>query len=139
MNWTATPSAFPQGLSKLSADTKWKFVAHNRFWGDDTQYAKQNGGKYDFIVERQNHKAIPVSQSFWNELMNFSKTWGMVVYEQDWLHNEWEGLNATLSSATLSTDWLHQMGAGAQQAGVWIQYCMAYGQQLRGREGRVDL
>ena len=40
------------------------------------------------------------------------------------LHNEWEGLNATLSSATLSTDWLHQMGAAATKAGVTVQYCM---------------
>ena len=40
------------------------------------------------------------------------------------LHNEWEGLNATLSSATLSTDWLRQMGAAATKAGVTVQYCM---------------
>ena len=36
-------------------------------------------------------------------------------------------MNATLSSATLSTQWLHQMGAGATKAGVTVQYCMAYG------------
>jgi hypothetical protein len=59
--------------------------------------------------------------------MESSKEWGMAVYEQDWLHNEWEGMNATLTSATLSTEWLHQMGAGATKAGVTIQYCMAYG------------
>lgn len=45
----------------------------------------------------------------------------------DWLHNEWEGLNATLSSPTLATEWLQQMGAGAAKVGVPIQYCMAYG------------
>ena len=50
----------------------------------------------------------------------------MLVYEQDWLHNEWEKLNATLSSATLSTRWLKQMGEGARKAGVPIQYCMAF-------------
>ncbi len=37
---------------------------------------------------------------------------------------------ATLSSATLSTKWLHQMGEGARQAGVWVQYCMAYGRHF---------
>ena len=26
--------------------------------------------------------------------MASSKAWGMAVYEQDWLHNEWEGLNS---------------------------------------------
>ena len=130
VNWTATPTAFPDGLAKLSKDTGWKYTAHNRYWGSDVAYAKQNGGKYDFIVEKSHGKSIPTTQAFWNALMNSSKAWGMAVYEQDWLHNEWEGLSATLSSATLSTSWLKQMGAGASQAGVWVQYCMAYGRHL---------
>ena len=41
---------------------------------------------------------------------------------KDWLHNEWEGLDATLQSATLSRDWLLQMGAGAQKHGLFVQY-----------------
>ena len=69
----------------------------------------------------------PDDQEFWDYLMASSKAWGMQVYEQDWLHNEWEKMNATLSSATLSTRWLHQMGAGATKSNVTIQYCMAYG------------
>jgi len=52
---------------------------------------------------------MPDSQAFWDYLMSYSKGWGMAVYEQDWLHNEWEGLNCTLSSATLSTQWLKQV------------------------------
>ena len=43
-NWTATPEAFPGGLAALSAQTGWKYVAHNRYWGNDVVYAKQNGG-----------------------------------------------------------------------------------------------
>ena len=125
-NWTATPEAFPGGLKKLSTDTDWKYVAHNRYWSPAVAYAKQNGGQYDFIIEK-GHNAIPTSQAFWDYLMVSSKEWGMAVYEQDWLHNEWEGMNATLTSATLSKEWLHQMGAGATKAGVTIQYCMAYG------------
>ena len=101
-NWTATPEAFPGGLKKLSADTNWTYVAHNRYWSPAVAYAKQNGGQYDFIIEK-GHNAIPTSQAFWDYLMASSKEWGMAVYEQDWLHNEWEGMSATLTSATLST------------------------------------
>ena len=57
-----------------------KYVAHNRYWGSAVEYAKQNHGKYDFIVE--GIKAIPTSQQFWNDLMNESKAWGMATYEQ---------------------------------------------------------
>jgi hypothetical protein len=28
--------------------------------------------------------------------MRTSKAWGLIVYEQDWLHNEWEKMDATL-------------------------------------------
>ena len=51
---------------------------------------------------------------------------GLMVYEQDWLHNEWEGLKCTLQSATLAREWLLQMGKGAKDNGLFIQYCMAY-------------
>ena len=172
-NWSATPDAFPLGLAKLSQDTGWKYVAHNRYWSTANVCkvaalprfptsrlanpdcvtiadAKQNGGDFEFIIEKGG-KAIPTTQRFWDYLMRVSKEWGMAVYEQDWLHNECkivilsrfvavrlanpksitisgEGLNATLSSATLSTDWLHQMGAAATKAGVTVQYCMVRAQ-----------
>ena len=35
-------------------------AAHNRYWAADTTYARKNGGKYDFIVEKE--KAIPVDK-----------------------------------------------------------------------------
>jgi hypothetical protein len=44
------------------------------------------------------------------------------VREQDWLHNEWEKLDATLQSATLPREWLLQMGRAAADHGIKIQY-----------------
>ena len=68
-----------------------------------------------------------------------SETWlgcvagrGLLVYEQDWLHNEWEGLQCTLESATLSREWLLQMGNAAQANDLFIQYCMAYSRCVTG-------
>ena len=109
-NWSATPDAFPLGLAKLSQDTGWKYVAHNRYWSTANVCkvaalprfptsrlanpdcvtiadAKQNGGDFEFIIEKGG-KAIPTTQRFWDYLMRVSKEWGMAVYEQDWLHNE---------------------------------------------------
>ena len=34
------------------------------------------------------------------------------MYEQDWMYNEWQGLNATQHSPTLGRDWLLMMGKG---------------------------
>ena len=57
-------------------------MAHNRYWSDATPYARQNGGRYAFVVEPENHKAIPTSQAFWDDLMAASAAWGLGVYEQ---------------------------------------------------------
>ena len=104
-NWSATPDAFPLGLAKLSQDTGWKYVAHNRYWSTANVCkmvtlsrchnpslanpesitiadAKQNGGDFEFIIEKGG-KAIPTTQRFWDYLMRVSKEWGMAVYEQD--------------------------------------------------------
>jgi len=58
---------------------------------------------------------------------------GMVVYEQDWMYNEMQGLNSTLQNATLGGAWLEMMGAGADHAlpdPVGIQYCMTFPRML---------
>ena len=108
---------------------------------DDNVYAKQNGGKYNFFVEPQapkgpGHKSgpgesglsIPDDQNLWDDLMT-NKTEHeipLVVYEQDWMYNEWQGLNVTQQSPTMGRDWLMQMGAGAAKSNVSVQYCMTF-------------
>ena len=42
------------------------------------------------------------------------------------MYNELEGVEALLTNVTLGRQWLLQMGAGAEVAGVTIQLCMAY-------------
>jgi len=135
--WDATASTFPNGLKSFAARTGWQFQMHNRMWSDDNVYAKQNGGNYEFIVEplppsgSQNPvvgasgMAIPTEQALWDDLIANKTKNGvpMVVYEQDWLYNEWEGVEAARSSPTLGRQWLMQMGAGAAKAAVGVQYC----------------
>eukprot|EP00041_Stephanoeca_diplocostata_P022194 m.526816 g.526816 ORF g.526816 m.526816 type:complete len:797 (-) comp22006_c0_seq1:232-2622(-) len=123
-NWTARSNVFPDGLAGLYKRTGLVSQAHNRYWAPNVDYAKQNGGTYDFIVEP--HMSIPNSQQFWDDLMYNASLWGMQVYEQDWLFTEFQGLNATLENATLGRDWLMQMGEGARKVNAGIQYCMSY-------------
>eukprot|EP01012_Entosiphon_sulcatum_P006732 TRINITY_DN13233_c0_g1_i2.p1 TRINITY_DN13233_c0_g1~~TRINITY_DN13233_c0_g1_i2.p1 ORF type:complete len:763 (+),score=129.91 TRINITY_DN13233_c0_g1_i2:23-2290(+) len=127
-NWTAMPDIFPSNLTGLFEKTDWPVQGHNRYWAPDTTYAKHNGGTFDFIVEK--NFSIPTQQEFWDFLIGDSKKWGLVVYEQDWLFNEFEGLNATLSSATLAGQWLTQMGVAADKVGIAIQYCMSWGRHI---------
>eukprot|EP00659_Diplonema_papillatum_P007521 gene7521-11520_t len=126
-NWTAMPSIFPDGIGAVTEKTHWPIVAHNRYWSSNTDYAKQNGGKYNFLVEpnSQSGVAIPQDQEFWDDLLAEAKVWGLATYEQDWLNDEFNWLNCTRSSPTVAKNWLRQMGAAARKNDVHVQYCMS--------------
>ena len=129
--WEPRPEVFPSGLEAFVTATGWRTQLHNRYWSSDTTYAKQNGGAYDFIVEPLNQLAIPAEGAFWDDLLrNASRRFGMAVYEQDWLYNEFNGLNATRQQLGLARAWLLQMGDGAERAGATVQYCMTYARML---------
>jgi hypothetical protein len=131
--WVPAPNTFSRsnataagidGLASFHNKTGWHITAHNRMWGVENVYAKQNGGKYKWIFEGK--EAVPLEQSFWDDLMAQAKAWGLYVYEQDWLFTEYVGTNATLESATLPRQWLMQMGRAAEKADLVIQYCMLW-------------
>ena len=49
-NWTARGDIYPHGADYVYNETGWPVVAHNRWWSGDTDYAKQNGGAWEFAV-----------------------------------------------------------------------------------------
>jgi hypothetical protein len=84
LNWTAMPTIFPggnAGIRNLTASTGWKVIAHNRYWSNDTTYASQSGGPWEFYVDAANspaggETAVPLQQSFWESLLTDSvKEW----------------------------------------------------------------
>lgn len=70
--------------------------------------------------------ALPLEQRFWDHLFSKGRSWSLHTYEQDWLHNEFLTLNATLSTVHQARTWLLQMGESAARHGIFLQYCMAY-------------
>ena len=95
-------------------------------WSNNTDYAVANGGKFRFS-DSTAPMVVPLEQRFWDHLLgNAAKNWGLTVYEQDWLFNEFEGVPLLTQNATAGRNWLLQMGRAAETAGVTIQLCMAY-------------
>jgi hypothetical protein len=101
--WDALPSTFPgsdgrggdRALDELANATGWSIVAHARFFAADTSYALQNGGRYDFVVEKgrfgahpvDGGLALPVDARFWHELLR-NKTRAIRLLagvELDWM------------------------------------------------------
>jgi len=125
-NWTAMPSIFPNGMKYIYDQTGWLVQGHNRYWSMDTNYAKANGGKWNFILDPTSEYALPDDQEFWNFLMQSSRKWGLTTYEQDWLDDEFDRFLPLTTSATLGRTWLKQMGTAAANNGISIQYCMSH-------------
>ncbi|XP_070576650.1 uncharacterized protein [Ptychodera flava] len=123
-NWTAMPDVFPHGMQYLYDKIDLPMSAHNRWWTATTDYAKVNGGRWNFIVEKDVGYAIPQDAEFWNYLMSTSREWGLILYEQDWLNNEFEHMHATLQNVSVGRNWLIQMGQGAAMNDITILYCM---------------
>ncbi|CAH1776345.1 unnamed protein product, partial [Owenia fusiformis] len=123
ISWDAMPQIFPNGLEYIYNKTKLPVIAHNRWWSSKVKYAKDNGGKYNFIIEK--FKSMPDDEQFWIDLLAHSKTWGLVTYEQDWLNVEFSGMERAISDLDLGSRWLTQMARGAAANNMTIQYCMA--------------
>lgn len=127
-NWSAQTDLFPHGLEYVYEKTKWKIQAHNRYWALDNNYSKNYGGSYEFIEDNIKQGSVPAEERFWYDLLSYpQKNWGLIVYEQDWLFNEfYQYVGQMLSNVNLARDWLLQMGKSAQANHLTIQYCMPY-------------
>ncbi len=125
-NWTARSDIFPRGIHYVVNMTDLPIVAHNRYFSTDTDYAKQNGGKYDFIIDKGDI-ALPNDPTFWRDLLKEARDeWNMIVYEQDWLLTEFGRLKELEMDLGFGKTWLGEMGEAAEELGITIQYCMAW-------------
>ncbi|XP_046547852.1 uncharacterized protein LOC124257767 isoform X1 [Haliotis rubra] len=128
VTWSAQPKIFPNGMQWLYNKTQYPVVAHSMYWSSNTTYATANGGKYEFVIDGP--KALPLEERFWTDLLADARKWGLFVYEQDYLRNEFEGINKLLTDIDLGRQWLTQMGNGAAKNGLTIQYCMSFPRHL---------
>ncbi|VDI03427.1 Hypothetical predicted protein [Mytilus galloprovincialis] len=121
--WTARPEVFPHGIQSVQQYTRWPMGAHNKYWSVDNVYAKQNGGKYNFVMSPI--VAVPNDTSFWYDLMKNATSWGLKMYEQDWLNIETLFSHDLAEDLSLGERWLTEMGNAAEFNNITIQYCMS--------------
>lgn len=121
--WDTRPDVFPDGLEYMFKTTNMPVALHSKYWSIDNTYAKQNGGKYDFIIDGIG--ALPLQAEFWEDLFNNASKWGMFMYEQDWLNGELDRVDKLKTDLFLGEQWLTQMHAAAAKQYNSIQYCMA--------------
>ena len=128
VTWDPEAEFFSQGFANLTKRLNWKLVAHNRYFSSESTYAKQNGGKYEWIV--QGNSSLPIDQQFWIDLFAERSDWGLTMLFQDWLYTVSDGIDAVNEIPGIGETWLRQMATGAEAAGVSIQYCMSLARHL---------
>ena len=101
--WEPRSDVFP---SQFGFDAGLPLALHNRWFGANNTYITQLGFKDSFIVENGTDFALPIKEDVFTYLMEKAKTWGMVLYEQDWLITVWEKMRITKSSVTAASNWL---------------------------------
>ena len=61
--------------------------------------AKQNGGKYNFIIE--NKMALPIDENLFYDLMADARSWGTIQFNQDWLGQMWNNIDILKTDVTV--------------------------------------
>jgi hypothetical protein len=95
-------------------------VLHNRWFENDTDYYTQM--KFPFVVEKG--YALPLTEEPFIYFMSKASNWGLKVYEQDWLVDQFLNMDATQTDIALAENWMNNMNSAAQKSGVTIQLCM---------------
>ncbi|XP_050393125.2 uncharacterized protein LOC126811499 [Patella vulgata] len=121
--WEPRPDIFPDGLVKVGQELGLPLVLHNRYWSKDTPYAVN----YKFL--KGLGLSVPITTRFWDFLLQRAKTWGLIVYEQDWMYVQFMFLEVMKTNLTLATTWMDAMAKSAENNDVTIQYCMAQSRQ----------
>merc|ERR1719384_2539868 len=95
-------------LAKFHNRTGWSFVAHNRWWSSEAEYAR------NFSWLTKGAASLPLTERFWDTLFAKAKKWGMTTFEQDWLNRQMQYLPDLFQNITLGEMWLKQMGRAAR-------------------------
>ena len=110
------PSVFPSGM-----DPTWvplPLVLHNRFFAYPNAYS----ANYSFVTDGP--ISVPVDVNLFRHIMGLARTWGMRMFEQDWLITAYRSIRSLQNAVGVADTWLDAMGTAAADLGLTIQYCM---------------
>eukprot|EP01084_Bolivina_argentea_P175898 304502_1 len=153
LNWTADiidQSMYPHGLpwlyNKLSTNKYNKlrgFDLHNRQWAPVNYYSQNN--EFEFIIEgnwinTSNTQAVGLpknTDSFFYSLYTNASTWGLWIYEKDYLYQQFVGMFSSFSDLNFFQSYLRSMNDMSAKVcnnnitkcgnndQITIQYCTA--------------
>ena len=114
MEYKADTFLFPKGLAYFQKQLGLPLVTHNRWIDPASPY----------------HTRFKISgigatdPAFWNEIMGYLKSSGVVVYEQDWINYIYTNNPEMKSDINIANAFTDNMAKAARDHGINMQYCM---------------
>ncbi len=113
---------FPDGIQALQNKLGKPIACHSRWFHARSKYAKNF--KFLKVGRFLNPWALPLEYEFWDMLMKQTKSWGLAMYEQDWMNNQFKKFKYLRNDVEHARKWLLDMGNAAARYGITMQYCM---------------
>jgi hypothetical protein len=121
--WEPIPELFPEGLPAFQAALGLPLVAHNRYFSKDSPYCQ----RYECVPDHGGRKqgAHPIDPRVWDEIMSHAVSYGVEVYEQDWLFTHLELFPWLRQGMGRAASWYDALAGAAEERGLTMQLCMA--------------
>ncbi|MFO8017259.1 MAG: hypothetical protein R6U96_01370 [Promethearchaeia archaeon] len=120
LRWEPDANVWSKPLEKLSKKLHNKpLTAHSRWFNEKTPYKD----KFEMIIE--DGWAIPTTLSFWEHIMDIAEKYNIIIYEQDWMQNQFAHFTHLKAELGAHSRWLEDMHDAAKAHNIKIQYCMA--------------
>jgi len=120
--WEPIPEMFPDGLDAFTEELGLPLVAHNRWYDEQTPYCERYECVYGHGDKRP---ALPIEAAFWDEIMDNAVSYGVEVYEQDWLVTQIDLIPWLREDLYNAETWFDTMAEKARERDLTMQLCMA--------------
>lgn len=115
MEYRADPFLFPNGLAAFQKELDLPMVTHNRWIDPESPYQKMY--KVSGVAG--------IGSGYWNDIMGYIKSAGVMCYEQDWLNYIYNKSPEMQSTLNVGNEFTDEMANAAAEDGLDLQYCMA--------------
>lgn len=120
LEYTPDTTLFSEGLKHFRDSLGIPLITHSRWISSSSPYR----------AEYKISGIGSVDNRWWNNIMNTIHSWGVVVYEQDWLDRIYK-FSPQFSTTTWAADnFLEDMANAASKKGLTMQYCMPLPRQF---------
>jgi hypothetical protein len=114
MEYKAHPAVFPQGLAAFQQALNLPLITHNRWVDLHSPYRK------DYIISG----VAAIDPKWWDDMADYLKSSGVMVYEQDWLNEIYANSPDFASTTTAGAAFMDNMARATKEHGMRLQYCM---------------